>query len=103
MFEIHSHVQHINYNYDFKMSEEGISEGKKAIEAEVQKWADEVGLESISCIWLDNGKYYYLTAYFGDYKFEWPFSKVQLEEAASGDIGFYITSTLRRNIKSLIP
>lgn len=84
------------------MSKEGISKGKKAIEAEAQKWADEVGLESISCAWLNDGKYYYLTVSFGDYNFEWPFLKAQLEEAASGDTDIYITRTLRRNIKSLI-
>ena len=83
------------------MSEEKISDGKKAIEAEVKKLAAEAGLTSISYAWVENGTYYEMTASFGDYYFKWSFSKAQLEKVASGYIGFYIKRTLKHKISSL--
>lgn len=79
-----------------------ISEGKKAIEAEVRKLAAMADLTSISCAWVENGTYYYLTASFGDYSFEWPFSKTQLGESSSGNVCSYISRALRREINSLL-
>jgi hypothetical protein len=84
-----------------KMSE--ISKGKKAVEAEVRKLASMVNLTSISCAWVENGTYYYLTASFGEYRFEWPFSKAQLRESSSGNVCSYISHSLRREINSLLP
>ena len=76
--------------------------GKKAIEAEVKKLAAEAGLTSTTFTWVKNGTYYYLSASFGDYHIEWPFSKAQLEEYSFGNDYSYISRTLKREINSLL-
>ena len=83
------------------MSEEEISDGKKAMEAEVSKLAAEAGLTSTTYAWVERDNYYYLIAFFGDYYIEWPFSKEQLEESSSGNLCSSISRTLRRKINSL--
>lgn len=80
----------------------GVSKGKKAIEEELIKLAAEANLTSISCTWQVYNTDYYLIASFGEYSFEWPFSKVQLEESSSGYVSSYISRTLWREMNSLV-
>ena len=79
-----------------------ISDGKKAIEAEVRELLAEAGLTSITFTWVENRTYYYLSASFANYYIEWSFSKEQLEEYSYGNACSYISRTLRREINSLL-
>ena len=79
-----------------------ISEGKKAIEAEIRELVAEAGLTSITFAWEEYGHYFNLTTSFGDYRIEWPFSKAQLEAYSSYDAWSHISNGLKQNISSLL-
>lgn len=81
----------------------GISKGKKVIEEELITLAAEANLTSVSCRWQDYDTDYYLIASFGEYSFEWPFSKNQLEESSAGYVSSYISRTLWREMNALLP